>query len=243
MKALFYAAVGAAVLIGGAAEAHQAGARFNAAAGHRGPVMVQSRAQTWYSDTGWQGGYGPVEAYGYDYGYGGAGMRPPVVVARQETIRHGGYSGATRSMPFGYPVDGYGRYPWTRGGYGGQYQGHYQGGYYQQGHYQGGHDCGRCGPPQPAYYRPEPIYVSPPPIYVSQPPIYVQSPPIYVQPAPVYVAPAQVEVAPPEVHVAPPMVNFDQGYYAVPDAPPPPPPPHHRSPTERPYLQEPGERG
>jgi len=197
MKALFYAAVGAAVLITGAAEAHQTGARFNAAAGHhRGPVMAQSRAQTWYSDTGWQGGYGPVEAYGYDYGYGGAGMRPPVVIAApHETIRHGGYSGATRSMPFGYPVDGYGRYPWTRGGYG-EYQSHYQGGYYQQGYYQGGRDCGRCGPPaRPMHYRPEPIYVSAPPIYVSQPPVYVQSPPIYVQPAPVHVAPPQVHVA------------------------------------------------
>lgn len=236
MKALIYAAAGAAILVAGAAGAHPTGPRFNAAAGHhRGPVMVQSRAQTWYSDTGWRGGYGPVEAYGYGYGYGGAGMAPPVVVAAPPgPIGHGGYVGATRSMPFGYPVDGYGRYPWTRWGsgyaYGGQHQGHHPGGY--------GHDCGRCGPPQPAYYRPEPIYVSPPPIYVSQPPIYVQ-------PAPVYVAPAQVEVAPPEVHVARPMVNFDQGYYAVPDAPPPPPPPppHHRSPTERPYLQERGERG
>ncbi|AYG94712.1 hypothetical protein D8I30_05580 [Brevundimonas naejangsanensis] len=204
MKALFSVAVGAAILIAGAAEARQTGARFNAAAGHRGPVMVQSRAQTWYSDTGWQGGYGPAEAYGYGYGYGGAGVRPPVVVSPQEPIRHGGHLGATRSMPFGYPVDGYGRYPWSRwGGY--------------------AYDCGRCGPPQPAHHRPEPIYVQPPPIYV--------------QPAPVY-------VAPPEVHVAPPIVNFEQGYYAVPDAPPPPPPPpHHRSPTERPYLQEPGERG
>ncbi|MND85048.1 hypothetical protein D3C80_769590 [compost metagenome] len=246
MKALFYAVAGAAVLVAGAAEAHQAGARFNAAAGYRGPVVVQSRAQSWYSDSGWQGGYGPVEVYGYDYGYGGAGMRPPLVVAGpHEPIRHGGYSGATRSMPFGYPVDGYGRYPWTRWGGGYAYGGQYHGGY--------GPDCGRCGPPQPAHYRPEPIYVSPPPIYVSQPPVYVQSPPIYVQPAPVYVAPAQVEIAPPQVHVAPPQVevapprvDFEQGYYAVPAPPPPPPPPpphHHRSPTERPYLQERGERG
>lgn len=245
MKPLFYAAAGAAVLIAGAAEAHQTGARFNAAAGYRGPVVVQSRAQSWYSDTGWQGGYGPVEAYGYGYGYGGAGMRPPiVVVGPHEPIRHGGYSGATRSMPFGYPVDGYGRYPWMRGGYGqyegqyqGQYQGHSQGGY-QPGYYRDGYgpDCDRCGPPRPAHYLPEPIYV-------SQPPIYVQSPPIYVQPAPVYIAPPQVHVAPPQVETAPPMVHFEQGYYAVPDAPPQPPPHHHRSPTERPYLQERGERG
>ncbi|RSB48138.1 MULTISPECIES: hypothetical protein [Brevundimonas] len=277
MKALFYAAAGAAVLIAGAAEAHQAGARYNAAAGYaRGPV-VQSRAQTWYSDTGWQGGYGPIESYGYGYGYGGAGVRPPVVIApSQPPIQHGGYaySGVTRSMPFGYPVDGYGRYPWARagyGGYGGQYQGQYQGGY-QQGYYQGGygHDCGRCGPPpqpmQPVHYRAEPIYVSQPPVYVSQPPVYVESPPVFVQPAPVYVEPARVHVAPPPVHVAaadvrvapaqvevarpnvyvepprietaPPVVNFDQGYYAVPPAPPAPP-----SPTERPYRQERGERG
>lgn len=288
MKALFYAAAGAAVLIAGAAEAHQAGARYNAAAGYRGPV-VQSRAQTWYSDTGWQGGYGPIERYGYGYGYGGAGVRPPVVVAApQEPIRHGGYSysGVTRSMPFGYPVDGYGRYPWARG-YGGQYQtqdqGHHQGGYHQQAYVQGGygHDCGRCAPhpmpqpmphptphptPQPVHYRSEPIYVSQPPVYVSQPPVYVESPPIYVQPAPVFVEPARIHVSPPPVHVAaadvrvapaqvevarpnvhvepprvetaPPVVNFEQGYYAVP--PPPPPPP---SPTERPYRQERGERG
>ena len=254
MKALFYAAAGAAVLIAGAAEAHQAGARYNAAAGYaRGPV-VQTRAQTWYSDTGWQGGYGPDEAYGYGYGYGGAGQRPPVVVApAQEPIRHGyGYGGVTRSMPFGYVVDGYGRYPWARG-YG-----------YGQGQYQGGYDQGcRCGPPpQPVIYRPEPVYVSQPPVYVESPPVYVQPapvyvepprvhvapPPVYVAPADVRVAPAQVEVARPEVYVepprveaAPPVVNFEQGYYAVP--PPPPPPPHHRSPTERPYLQEPGERG
>ena len=271
MKALFYAAAGAAILIAGAAEAHQAGARYNAAAGYaRGPV-VQTRAQTWYSDTGWQGGYGPIESYGYGYGYGGAGVRPPVVIApSQPPIQHGGYaySGVTRSMPFGYPVDGYGRYPWARGyGYG---QGQYQTSYYQGGY---APDCGRCGPPpQPVHYRPEPVYVSQPPVYVSQPPVYMESPPVYVQPAPVYVeparvhvspppvyvapadvrvAPAQIEVAQPQVHVAPPrveaappVVNFEQGYYAVPAAPPPPPPPpHHRSPTERPYMQEPGERG
>src|SRR5690606_40400290 len=102
MKALFYAAAGAAVLIAGAAEAHRAGARYNAAPGDaRGPV-VRSPAQTWYSATGWQGGYGPVESYGYGYGYGGAGVRPPVVVApSQPPIQQGGYgySGVTRSMP------------------------------------------------------------------------------------------------------------------------------------------------
>ncbi|HEY1073702.1 hypothetical protein [Brevundimonas sp.] len=276
MKALVYIAVGAALLAAGAAEAQTRHVRHNAASGHarqvhvqRGP-MVESRVQTWYSDTGWQGGYGPVEAYGYGYGYGGAGQRPPVVVAQPEPMRHGGYAygGATRSMPFGYVVDGYGRYPWARGyGYGqGQHQSYHRGGYDQ--------GC-RCGPaPQPVHYRPEPVYVSQPPVYVSQPPVYVEAPPVYVQPAPVYVeparvhvapppvyvapaevrvAPAQVEVARPQVHVepprveaAPPVVNFEQGYYAVPDAPPPPPPPphhHRRSPTERPYMQEPGERG
>lgn len=266
MKALFYAAAGAAVLIAGAAEAHQAGARYNAAAGYaRGPV-VQSRAQTWYSDTGWQGGYGPIESYGYGYGYSGAGVRPPVVIApSQPPIQHGGYaySGVTRSMPFGYPVDGYGRYPWVRYGYGG-YGGQYSGGYQQQGYCHQGHHQGAYAAPQP--YRSEPIYVSQPPVYVSQPPVYVDTPPIYVQPAPIYVEPARVHVAPPPVHVAaadvriapaqvevtrpdvyvepprveaaPPVVNFEQGYYAVP--PPPPPPP---SPTERPYRQERGERG
>ena len=43
------------------------------------------------------------------------------------------------------------------------------------------------------------------------------------------------------VEAAPPVVNFEQGYYAVPSAPPPPPPP--LSGTERPYTQERGERG
>lgn len=204
MRAVLYIAVGAALLAAGTAEAQQRPVRHNAASGHarqvhveRGP-MAESRVQTWYSDTGWQGGFGPAEAYGY--GYDGAGYRPPVVaVPAQAPIRHGGYSGATRSMPFGYPVDGYGRYPWSRGGYG-------------QGRY-------------------------PQPVYASQTPIYVESPPIYIQPTPVY-------VEPPRVHVAPPEVHFEQGYFAMPDAPPPPP--HHRSPTERPYTphpQEPGERG
>ena len=269
MKAVAYIAVGAALLVAGTAEAHQRQVRHNAASGYaqqayaqRGPI-VESRVQTWYSDSGWQGGYGPVEAYGYGYGYGGAGQRPPVVIApQQEPIRHGyGYSGVTRSMPFGYPVDGYGRYPWARGyGYG---QVQYQPSYYQGGYVQ---DCGRCGPPpQPVHYRPEPVYVTQPPVYVESPPVYVQPAPVYVEPARVHVsappvhvapadvrvAPAQVEVARPQVHVepprvetAPPVVNFEQGYYAVPAAPPPPPPPpHHRSPTERPYMQEPGERG
>ena len=287
MKAVAYIAVGAALFAAGTAEAHQRQARYNAASGYaqqgyahggaqRGPI-VESRVQTYYSDSGWQGGYGPAEAYGYGYGYGGAGQRPPVVIApQQEPIRHGGYaySGVTRSMPFGYVVDGYGRYPWSRGG--GYSQAQYAQGPVQQSYYQQGgyaQDCGRCGPPpQPVHYRPEPIYVSQPPVYVSQPPVYVDSPPVYVQPAPVYVeparvyvspppvhvapadvhvAPAQVEVARPQVHVAPPrveaappQVHFEQGYYAMPDGPPPPPPPpHHRPRTERPYAQEPGERG
>ena len=259
MKPVAYIAVGAALLAAGTAEAQQRHVRHNAASGyaqqayaHRGP-MVESRVQTYYSDTGWQGGYGPVEAYGYGYGYGGAGQRPPVVVvAPQQPIQHGGYSyGVTRSMPFGYVVDGYGRYPWARGySYDqgqyqqGQYQqGQYQHGQYQHGYYQGGYAPAR----QPAYYQPAPVYVSQPPVYVSQPPIYVASPPVYVQPAEVRVAPPLVNVAPPQVYVepprvetAPPQVNFERGYYAMPDTPPPPP---HRSPTERPYMQEPGERG
>lgn len=222
MKAVVYIAVGATLLAAGTADAQQRRVRHNAASGHarhlhveRGPV-VERRVQTYYSDTGWQGGYGPVDAYGYG---------PPVVVAPSpEPIRHGGYGAATRSMPFGYPVDGYGRYPWVRG--------QYQQGYYQPSYHQGGYDqgCGRCGPPQP-------VYVSQPPVYVSPPPVYVEGPRVYVAPADVRVAPAQVEVAPPQVH-------FEQGYYAMPDAPPPPPP--QRSPTERPYtpyVQEPGERG
>ena len=286
MKAVAYIAVGAALLAAGTAEAQQRHVRHNAASnyaqqayaqhgGQRGP-MIESRVQTYYSDSGWQGGYGPVEAYGYGYGYGGAGQRPPVVIAPQQPpIRHGGYasSGVTRSMPYGYVVDGYGRYPWSRGGYG---QAGYQQGYYEQGYQGGGYasDC-RCGPaPQAVAYRPEPVYVSQPPVYVSQPPVYVESPPVYVQPAPVYVEPARVHVAPPPVYVAPaevrvapaqvevarpqvyvepprveaapPVVNFEQGYYAVPAPPPPPPPPPappRRSSTERPYMQEPGERG
>ena len=288
MKPVVYIAVGAALLAAGAAEAQTRHVRHNAASGYaqqaygqreayRGPV-VESRVQTYYSDSGWQGGYGPVEAYGYGYGYGGAGQRPPVIVApQQQPIRHGGYaySGVTRSMPYGYVVDGYGRYPWARGGYS-QGQAGYQQGYYQQGYQGGGYasDC-RCGPPpQAVAYRPEPVYVSQPPVYVSQPPVYVESPPVYVQPAPVYVEPARVHVAPPPVYVAPaevrvapaqvevarpqvyvepprveaapPVVNFEQGYYAVPAAPPPPPPPPappRRSSTERPYMPEPGERG
>ena len=100
MKAVLSIAVGATLLAAGTAEAQTRHVRHNAASGYaqqgyaqygaqRGP-MVESRAQTWYSDTGWQGGYGPVEAYGYGYGYGGAGYRPPVVVAPpQQPIRHG----------------------------------------------------------------------------------------------------------------------------------------------------------
>ena len=75
MKAVAYIAVGAALLAAGTAEAQQRHVRHNAASGYahqayaqRGPI-VESRVQTWYNDTGWQGGYGPVEAYGYGYGY------------------------------------------------------------------------------------------------------------------------------------------------------------------------------
>ena len=239
MKAVLSIAVGATLFVAGTAEAQTRHVRHNAASGYaqqayghhggqRGP-MVESRVQTYYSDTGWQGGYGPVEAYGYGYGYGGAGQRPPVVVvAPQQPIQHGGYSyGVTRSMPFGYVVDGYGRYPWARGyAYGqGQYQqGQYQQGHHQQGYYQGGY----APAPHPAYYQPAPVYVQPAEVRVAPPQVNV--------------APPQVYVEPPRVETAPPQVNFERGYYAMPDTPPPPPPPH-RSPTERPYMQEPGERG
>ncbi|MFZ4165095.1 hypothetical protein [Brevundimonas sp. NPDC058933] len=273
MKAVLYIAVASSLLVAGTAQAQQQLVRQNAASGYAqqgyAPYgsVAGSRVQTYYSDTGWQGGYGPVEAYGYGYGYGGAGQQPPVVIAPQQVpIRQGyAYGGVTRSMPFGYTVDGYGRYPWARGYGQGQYQGQYQ-----QAYYQGGYDPGcRCAPQQA--YRPEPVYVSQPPVYVSQPPVYVESPPVYVQPAPVYVEPARVYVSPPPVHVAPadvrvapaqvevarpqvymeparveaapPVVNFEQGYYAVPSAPPPPPPPPPLSGTERPYTQERGERG
>lgn len=257
MKAVLSIAVGATLFVAGTAEAQTRHVRHNAASGYaqqayahhggqRGP-MVESRVQTYYSDTGWQGGYGPVEAYGYGYGYGGAGQRPPVVVvAPQQPIQHGGYSyGVTRSMPFGYVVDGYGRYPWARGyAYGqGQYQqGQYQHGQYQQGYYQGGY----APAPQPAYYQPAPVYVSQPrSMSRSRPSMWPPAGLCSARRGSRRTAPGERGPAPglrrtPRVETAPPQVNFERGYYAMPDTPPPPP---HRSPTERPYMQEPGERG
>lgn len=96
----------------------------------RGPVPygapLQSRVQQWYHDTGWQPGYSAVQPYGYGYGYGGAGHPPATVIApAHEPIREGErrWTGpqVTRSMPFGYVVDGFGRYPWQRAAYGSAY--------------------------------------------------------------------------------------------------------------------------
>ncbi len=234
MKLALFALAGASMVSAGAAEAHQADARYNAASGYsrgyvtQGPYTSaynQSRAQTWYSDTGWQPGTSAVDAYGYGYGYGGAGIQPRVILAAP-------YPGPVysqpvyqvqRSQPFGYVVDGYGRYPWSRTAHYGQA-------------YRGGYDTGcNCGQAQAHAHgpTPQPVYYSAAPVHVSQPPIYVQSPPVHVEAA-------QVHVAPPTVEVAAPRIHYDQGYFAVPADTPPPPPP---SSTERPYLQEPGERG
>lgn len=96
----------------------------------RGPVPygapVQSRVQQWYHDTGWQPGYSAVQPYAYGYGYGGAGYPPATVIAPpHEPIRDAErrWTGpqVTRSMPFGYVVDGFGRYPWQRAAYGAAY--------------------------------------------------------------------------------------------------------------------------
>lgn len=234
MKLALFALAGASLVTAGAAEAYQADPRFNAASGYsRGyvtqgtpvPAYSQGRVQSWYSDTGWQPGMSALGAYGYGYGYGGAGAWPPVIVAAP-------YPGAIysqpayqvqRSQPLGYVVDGYGRYPWSRTAvHGGQA--------HSSGH---GHGC-NCGQAHAQGPAPQPVHYSAAPVHVRQPPIHVQSPPIHVEAAQVHVAPTTVEVAPPRIH-------YDQGYFAVPaDTPPPPPPP---SPTERPYLQEPGERG
>lgn len=93
----------------------------------RGPVAygapaAQSRVQQWYSDTGWQPGPPPapdaVQSYGY--GYGGAGHSPQAIIAPtpeplQQAQSRSFQPSVTRSMPFGYVVDGFGRYPWQRG--------------------------------------------------------------------------------------------------------------------------------
>ncbi len=96
-----------------------------ASAPPRGPVAygstpVQTRVQQWYSDTGWQPANSAIQSYGYGYGYGGTGNPPHAVIAPagepiQQAYTHSTYSGPTRSMPFGYVVDGFGRYPWQRG--------------------------------------------------------------------------------------------------------------------------------
>lgn len=104
-----------------------ASAQNAASAPVRGPVPygeapVQSRVQQWYSDTGWQPGNSAIQSYGYGYGYGGTGHPPHAVIAPspeplQQAYSRDAYYGPTRSMPFGYVVDGFGRYPWQRGAY------------------------------------------------------------------------------------------------------------------------------
>lgn len=111
----------------GTLAASAASAQNAATAPARGPVPygeapVQSRVQQWYSDTGWQPGNSAIQSYGYGYGYGGTGHPPQAVVAPspepiQQAYSREIYSGPTRSMPFGYVVDGFGRYPWQRSGY------------------------------------------------------------------------------------------------------------------------------
>ena len=248
MKLVILGLVSASLIGVGSAEAHQGRAHHNAASNSShgyvargyvapaqpGAVHGSSRAQTWYSDTGWQPGTSAITSHGYGYGYGGAGQHPPVIVAApyQGAIYGQPVYQVSRSQPFGYVVDGYGRYPWT------QQQGHYQTSH--QGHHQG-HGCGGChAHSQPA---PQPVYYQSAPVHVSQPPIHVQAPPVYVQGAQVHVTPSPVHVAPPQVEVAAPQIIYDQGYFAVPPAATPPAPPAPPSPTERPYRQEGGERG
>jgi hypothetical protein len=253
MKLVILGLVSASLVGVGTAEAHQGRAHYNAAANTARPYVTQapagyagnphaySRAQSWYSDTGWQPGTSAIISHGYAYGYGGAGQHPPIIVAAPY---QGAYYGPAihqvqRSQPFGYVVDGYGRYPWSRQpvyGYG-QYQGQYQEGH--QGHHQT-QNCpcphhGQAQAPSPVHYQ------SAAPLYVTQPPIHVQAPPVYVQGAQVHVQAPPVHVAAPTVEVTPSQIHYDQGYFAAPaPAAPAPTPP---SPTERPYTQEPGERG
>jgi len=219
-----------------------------AVSAYSGAGHAYSRAQSYYSDTGWQPGLSAITSHGYGYGYGGAGHAPPVIVAApyQGAIYGPAIHQVQRSQPFGYVVDGYGRYPWSR-------QAAYGAGH-GQGHGQG-HGCDPChahghthGQAQVHAYQapaPQPVYYSAAPVHVTQPPIYVQAPPVYVQGAQVHVQAPPVHVAPPQVEVAPSQIHYDQGYFAVPsptEATPPPPPPPPSS-TERPYRQEPGERG
>ena len=268
MKLVILGLVSASLVGIGTAEAHQGRSHYNAAAGSaraHAPAPVQSyggdrysysRAQSYYSDTGWQPGTSAITQHGYGYGYGGAG-HPPVVVA---AAPYQGYAygpaihQVQRSQPFGYVVDGYGRYPWSRGQ-----------AVYSQG--QAGYDQGQSCDPCQHYAQPRQVYHQAPvqyqahyqapaavihqapviyqaqPVYVTQPPIHVQAPPVYVQGPQVHVQAPAVHVAAPSVEVAPSQIIYDQGYFAAPAevAPPPPPPPP--SSTERPYRQERGERG
>lgn len=257
MKLVILGLVSASLVGIGTAEAHPGRSHYNAAAGtarayapapnsgqsYGGDRYSYSRAQTYYSDTGWQPGTSAITQHGYGYGYGGTG-HPPVVVAAAPYQGYG-YGPAVhqvqRSQPFGYVVDGFGRYPWVRQGQA----------VYGQAVYGQGNPCDPCQhyaqPRQvPVQYQaPAPIIYQAQPVYVTQPPIHVQAPPVYVQGAQVHVQAPPVHVAPPTVEVAPSQIIYDQGYFAAPTevAPPPPPPPPPPSSTERPYLQEPGERG
>lgn len=128
-----------------------------------GAPVIQSRVQQWYSDTGWQPGAnpgpGPVQSYGYGYGYGGAGHAPHAVIAPapeplQQAQSRSFQPSVTRSMPFGYVVDGFGRYPWQRGAV---YQSAAQPQppmYGQQGSHHLGHDKGSCPHHAPAPHAP-----------------------------------------------------------------------------------------
>lgn len=176
--------------------ATSAAAQNAASAPVRGPVaygapVTQSRVQQWYSDTGWQPGSNAVQSYGYGYGYGGAGHAPHAVIAPtpepiQQAQSHGyqsygyqghGYQGrsfqpgVSRSMPFGYVVDGFGRYPWQRGAsfqqaahYGTEHYSHYESNSYH-------HGPAQCPPPVAAPApAPEPLacpYAAPAPVPVE----------------------------------------------------------------------------
>ena len=203
MKLVILGLVSASLMGVGSAEAQQGRAHHNAASTPSGVIYNSSRAQTWYSDTGWQPGTSALSAYGYGYGYGGAGQHPPVILAAPTPpIIHGQQTyQVRRSQPFGYVVDGYGRYPWTsQAAYG---QGQYQ---VQPQASRQGRGRGRGRAHGHAHHH--------------------------------HTAPA----IPTQQETAPALILFDQGYFATtPETASPPP--AAASPTERPYRQEPGERG
>lgn len=193
-----------------------------------------SRSES-YSDTGWRGGYGPVETYGggYAYGAGGAGYAPPVVISHAEPIRGGWGGQIQQSMPFGYPVYGFGRdysggAPWTRyrqggSGYGGYDYGYAGGGY--AGGYSSGYGYSQITPPVEHYSYERRDYVEdrggrygysqgyrecghcvPPPSHRPQPdpePVYAPAP------HPVHVRQRPVHVQAPPVYVQAPPVYVE----------------------------------